>query len=252
MWKRNSLAWILLAAACGLAGAAQPRIEYRFTRVAPLISGGLAINNAGATVGDFQFTGAGAHGFLTRGNSTVEIGGLGEFRIFSIANGINDRFQVVGTSDVSGGTRGFIYGRGVPRDVNLFLPPTTTAAAINNAGYVVGTYQFNFGPRRGYLRAPDGGFRDIGALPFTNPFTLPAAINKHGQVVGGSGPFVYRGNKIESTNALIDPAGGYTITSMQGINDKGQIVGTANQAGVAFGFAVRLDPCHGAADARKQ
>lgn len=339
MWMRNSFALVLLASAVGLASASPPRFEYRVTRIAPLISSGLAINNAGATVGDFQFTGAGAHGFLTRGNRTVEIGGLEEFRNFSIANDINDRFQVVGTSDVAGGTRGFIYEGGLPRDVRVFLPATTTATGINNAGYIVGSYQFNFGAPRGYLRAPDGSFRDIGTLRFAdaaNPFTLPEAINKRNQVVGGSGPFtpgtiqvpraflyqdgmmrnlgnlggvpsaaldindhgqvtgysslrtpgvshaflwqngrmvdidgrrvgqstgtginnrghivgdsdhlgpfIWRGKRMEGLNTLIDPSGRYFLTSVQGINDKGQIVGTANQEGVAFGFAVRLDP----------
>lgn len=245
MWIRNSLALVLLASACGLASAEKQRIEYRVTRVAPLISTGFAINNAGATVGDFQFTGAGAHGFLNRDNRTIEIGGLQDFRNFSIALDINDRFQVVGTSFVGEGTRGFIWERGVLRDVNVFLPATTTATGINKAGFITGAYQFNFGPQRGYVRARAGSFRDIGTLPFANPFTLPEAINKRGQIVGNSdhlGPFVYRGKHMERLNSLIDPAGGYTITSVQGINDKGQIAGSADQAGVAFGFAVRLDP----------
>jgi len=342
MWMRNSLAVALLASAFGLAYAAKPRIEYRVTRVAPLISEGTAINNAGATVGAFQFGGIGAHAFLTRDTRSIDLGALGDFSNLSIANDINDKFQVVGTSEVAGGTRGFIHENGVLRDVNVFLPANTTATGNNNAGYVVGAYQLNKAPPRGYLRAPDGSFRDIGTLPFRNAFTLPEAINKRGQVVGGSGPytppnlvpraflweggsmrnlgnlgadpsvardindrgqvtgyssltrrgvfhaflwqngrmididgrrgvgqsmgtginnrghivgnsdhlgpFVYRGKKMESLNALIDPAGRYTIRDVQGINDKGQIIGTADQEGVPFGFAVRLDPCTSEAD----
>lgn len=46
------------------------------------------------------------------------------------------------------------------------------------------------------------------------------------------------------------PAGGYTIQDAQEINDKGQIIGRASQAGVPSDFAVRLDPCHGVADGK--
>ena len=346
MMTRNCLTALLLGSVCVLASAGTLRIEYRVTRIAPLISQGFGINHAGATVGDYQFSGAGAHAFFTPGRdytSTIDLGALEAFRNSSIANDINDKFQVVGNSDTSSGQRGFIYERGVLRDVDVFAPANTTATGINNAGYVVGAYRFNDGPPRGYLRAPDGSFRDIGTLPFPNAYTLPEAINKRGQVVGASGPytpssplvpraflyarglmrdlgnlggtasvardindagqvtgysslatpgvyhaflwrdgrmvdidgrtgvgrsigtginnrghvvgnsdhlgpFIYRGRKMESLNALIDPAGGYTIEGVEGINDKGQIVGYANQFGVAFGFAVRLDPCHSPAN----
>jgi len=342
MLVRNSLTVVVLVSAFGWASAARPRIEYKVTRVAPLISEGTAINNAGASVGAFQFGGSGAHAFLSRGANSIDLGALGEFSNNSIAHDINAKFQVVGTSDFAGGTRGFIYENGVLRDVNVYLPANTTATGNNNAGYIVGAYQFNGAPPRGYLRAPDGTFRDIGTLPFANPFTLPEAINKRGQIVGGSGPyslsplvpraflyqdglmrnlgnlgglssaargindhsqitgysslktpgvfhaflwqngrmididrrqgvgqsegaainkrghivgssdhlgpFVYRGKKMESLNALIDPAGRYLIRGVLDINDKGQIIGTADQEGVAFGFAVRLDPCPSPAD----
>lgn len=347
MNTRKFLTTFLLSASCATAHAAKPQAEYTVTRIAPYISQGFGINNAGATVGAYQFSGAGAHAFFTPGRdyaSSIDIGALESFGNSSIANDINDRFQVVGTSDTTSGQRGFLYQRGVLRNVNVFPPANTTATGINNAGQIVGAYNFGDGPWRGYLRAPDGSFRDIGSLPFPNAYTLPEAINRRGQIVGSSGPFdpvpsrtaraflyergvmrdlgnlggipaqawdindlgqvtgssslktpgvshaflwqsgrmvdidgrkkvgqsigtginnrghvvgssahlgpfIYRGRKMESLNALIDPAGGYTIVEAQSINDKGQIVGYANQEGATFGFAVRLDPCHAPAKA---
>ncbi|MBF6907512.1 hypothetical protein HN295_20315, partial [Acinetobacter baumannii] len=98
-------------------------------------------NNAGATVGDDQFSGAGAHAFFTPGRdytSSIDIGALESFDSFSIANDINDRFQVAGTSGATSGQRGFLYQRGVLRNVNVFPPANTTATGINNAGQIVG------------------------------------------------------------------------------------------------------------------
>ena len=343
MRVRKSFAVALLVSLCGLASAGKPRVEYRVTQVGPTISEGFAINNAGASVGAYQFSGSAAHAFLNRGAGPLDLGALDDFSFNSVANDINDRYQVVGTSNSANGDRGFLYERGVLRDVDVFRPATTTATGINNAGHIVGAYRFNGGPPRGYLRAPDGSFRDIGTLPFAKAFTLPEAINKRNQVVGGSGPytptaplvpraflyenglmrnlgnlgglasvardindagqvtgysslrtpgvfhaflwqngrmvdidgrrgvgqsvgtginnrghvvgtsdhlgpFVWRGRKMESLNALIDPAAGYVINDVQGINDKGQIIGRATQASIAFDVAVRLDPCGNPAD----
>src|SRR4051812_41073492 len=111
MWLRNSLALVLLASEFGLASAAKPRFEYRATPLSPLeISEGTAINNAGAIVGAYQFSGFGAHAFLSRGTKFTDLGALGNINDNSIANDVNDKFQVVGTS---GGTRGFVYEKGV-------------------------------------------------------------------------------------------------------------------------------------------
>jgi probable HAF family extracellular repeat protein len=338
MWMQNSLAVALLVSAATLANAAKPVYEYTVKEVGVVFSDANAINQAGHVVGGYQVSGSGAHAYVNFGQGPVDIGALGGFENFSVANSINDRKQVVGDSTgPSIGLRGFIYERGTMRDVNVFLPASTTANDINNGGYIVGSYYLNTVVPRGYLRAPDGSFRDIGTLPFANPYTVPEALNKHGQIVGRSGPwqdndplsraflfeggvmrdlgtlggpyssardindkgqvtglaslapgvhhaflwhkgrmrdidgragvgqsegtainkhghvvgmsdhlgpFIYRGRKMVSINSLIDPASGYEIFRVDGINDKGQIAASAAKAGVPFGIAVRLDPCH--------
>jgi len=73
-------------------------------------------------------------------------------------------------------------------------------------------------------------------------FSTAQAINNHGHVVGNSnhlGSFVYRGRRMESLNALIDPRSGWNISFARGINDAGQIIADGARGGVQY--AVRLD-----------
>ena len=340
MSKQHSFIAALLLAAAVQATAGQPRAEYIVREVGVVFSDANALNQRGDVVGSYQYTGAGAHAYVNFGNGPIDIGALGPPPNFSTANSINGKRQVVGNSTAQTlGARGFLYENGTMRDVNVFVPAATTANDINAAGYIVGTYALNGGPPRGYLRAPDGSFRDIGTLPFADPYTVPAAINKHRQVVGRSGgpyqdlnpvshaflyengvmrdlgslgawpaaardindrgqvtgfaslssgashvflwqkgrmvdldgragvgqsegtainkhghvvgmsdhlgPFVYRGKKLESLNALLGPNSLYQIFRVDGINDKGQIAASAAKLGVPFGIGVRLDPwCH--------
>ena len=67
-------------------------------------------------------------------------------------------------------------------------------------------------------------------------------INGLGHVVGTSdhlSGFVYRGRRMQSLNALIDPALDWDIWRPVAINDAGQIAATALRNGVQY--AVRLD-----------
>ncbi|WP_312550149.1 hypothetical protein [Massilia sp.] len=67
-------------------------------------------------------------------------------------------------------------------------------------------------------------------------------INNHGHVVGTSdhlSGFIWRGRRMESLNALVDPRLGWDISNPRAINDAGQIAATATRRGVQY--AVRLD-----------
>ena len=67
-------------------------------------------------------------------------------------------------------------------------------------------------------------------------------INNLGHIVGTSNHlsgFIWRGKRMESLNALIDPAAGWDISNPIAINDAGQIAAVASRNGVHY--AVRLD-----------
>ena len=73
-------------------------------------------------------------------------------------------------------------------------------------------------------------------------FSAGAGINNRGHVVGTSdhlSGFIWRGKRMESINALIDPASGWDIDNPVAINDAGQIAAVAVRNGVRY--AVRLD-----------
>jgi hypothetical protein len=61
---------------------------------------------------------------------------------------------------------------------------------------------------------------------------------------GSSAPFVwfYATGTMHNLNDFVDPASGWTIGDVQGINNYGQICGSAYKVPVSGGAAIRLDP----------
>src|SRR5688572_20991152 len=107
------------------------------------------------------------------------------------------------------------------------LPPgmdSSEAIAINNSGLVVLFASANGGPRKTWLRAPDGNIFDPGS-PVGLPSATVTAINDLGHAVAIAG-----GGSI-STVAVRSPAGTWTLPIPSaralptGINDDGVIVG---------------------------
>jgi probable HAF family extracellular repeat protein len=340
MHRRISLFLLSFAlAAAHAAPAGHAYAEYRVTIVGPASSDATDINNAGVVVGNYPFRPTVTHGFLNRGTGLVDLGTLGG--LASRAAAINDKGEVLGNWATSGGqSRGFIYYHGKQRDIGAIPGRFTIFTDINNAGYITafGAVADSFEGPHGFLRAPNGSFRDIGHLPVDNPLTITTALalNDRNQITGESGPltfpdqplrayiwtngvirdlgdlgtepnggrainergqitgyasvpegfrdrvaflythgrlvdidrrpatverfsegtginnlghvvgtsdhlsgFVYRGRKMESLNALIDPKLGWDIRLPRAINDKGQIAATAFRKGVQY--AVRLD-----------
>jgi len=158
------------------------------------------------------------------------------------ASGINDSAQVVGTfyavyktnAEHAYRLTGFVL-----EDLGTLGGKNSYAYAINATGQVVG---FSNTPTSGALdgRAvlwqEGSGMKDLGTLP-GDSFSAAAAINKSGQIAGGSytsftGPyraFLWTENDAMRQIGTRPDFPGDSSYSALGMNDLGQVVGYANQ-----------------------
>ena len=138
---------------------------------------------------------------------------------FTVAFGINDSAQIVGTF---GSQHGFLKSGNSIINIDFPGASSTTPLDINNAGQIVGSYVSD-STFHGFLRDADGTFSTIDAPGPSSFFNQAFGINDVGQIVG-RGPQGF----------LRDPSGVFTnfevagsiITTPQSINNGGQIVGS--------------------------
>jgi probable HAF family extracellular repeat protein len=157
-----------------------------------------------------------------------------------MAHGIDIRGAVVGGA-FSGPA--YLWRNGA---VTL-LPPLSsaggaTAYAVNASGVVVGSSASadDFGTHA--VRWVGGSPTDLGTIAGLR-FSTATAVNAAGQVVGTADPgcspcpapqaWLWEpGRTITPLNGLLPAGSGWTLHSATGINDRGQIVGTGDHAGV--------------------
>jgi probable HAF family extracellular repeat protein len=142
-----------------------------------------SINNRGEIVGQAN-TASGGHGFLYY---------QGDFRLidvpgasFTVAAGINDRSQIVGTYNATPASpsQGFLLDRAIFTSIDVPGAVSTNASGINNRGDIVGSYQDTNLVFHGFLY--DGEHFVMIDFPGGSS-TFASGINDRGDIVGSGG-----------------------------------------------------------------
>ncbi|MFC4930371.1 HAF repeat-containing protein [Massilia sp. GCM10023247] len=239
MQAHQRVSLLLLSLTMGLAHAAPASYpEYRVTIVGPANSQPTDMNQAGAVVGITRLGPDSYSSFVNYGRGPVNLGRLGGRSNVAVA--INDKGQVLGNvTTTNGQLRGYVYDRGSFRQLNGVGGRPTSYVDINNAGYILASSgpppTAPAGNAVPYLRAPNGTYRAIGALPYPNPITQPEALNNRNQVTGESGTFILPEIPFYAfvwTNGVMRQLGdfGYTPNYGLDINDRGQVAGYTSTA----------------------
>ncbi|SHG51851.1 hypothetical protein [Massilia sp. CF038] len=209
------------------------------------------INNAGyvTAFGAIRDSFEGPHSFLRAPDGTFrDIGSLLFDNPITTAIRLNKHNQITGASGPlvfpDQPLRAYVWGKGVMRDLGGFGTEPNSGMAINDCGQVTGfVSRLEFLHDETAFLYSNGRLIDLDTRPNSEyRFSGGTGINNHGHVVGYSNHlsgFVYRGRKMESLNALIDPKLGWDIGYPVSINDAGQIAASADRGGVRY--AVRLD-----------
>ena len=241
-------------------------------------SGANALND-GANVVGFATVPEGcassSHAFRTYPNQLISasLGNLGTLAPLncrsSTAYGVNSLSMVVGDSATTFATgfpnhafRWTVAGGMI--DLGTLGGRDSTAYAVNDRGEIVGGSKLPqdlvnnpFDSPHAFLAA--GAFMvDIGTLggSYSTAYAINSRDPLDSQIVGDASTtgdaalhgFLYTGNvfnggSMVDLNSRIAAGSGWEIVAARGLNDKGQIVGSAWRGGVRFvAHAVRLDP----------
>ena len=203
------------------------------------------INNFGAVVGTGYLTASNFHAFLYSGGQMKDIGPPGAYQASAVA--INTSGQIVGGYSLTSGAAGeFLYSNGQMSTLPVPVGSNGVGAfAINDNGVIAGAVYFSSGAPAHAARFSNGVWTDLGAIPGAGSSTAKA-INIAGQIVGTAifaqtqyhppkpgkhVPFISTTSGLVDLNTLIPAGTGFILTDAVGINDSGQILCDANNAG---------------------
>ncbi len=201
-----------------------------------------AINRLGQIVGESSTnsTASVIHAVLWDNGTKVDLGVLSGN--YSSANAINNSGIIVGESSVEGttNTQAFIYTNSIA-PLGTLGGDYSSAKRINDAGVVVGestevtggvTNLQAFIYQNGSMTSLSAQAAALGA-----DSSSASAINNLGQIVGYLGfgqltqAYLFDGSNMVILNQYIPASSGFTnLSSADGINDKGQIIGSGTLA----------------------
>ncbi len=221
---------------------------------------GVSINASGVLVGNYRygdtFARSGVFRYDTSTGQMTELGRFGNARLYSSA--INDVGDIAGTVVPEESTTGYEYHRAFRLSAagEMTILPTlggsdTYGAALNASGAVAGSASMPLSPGPLETHAflfRDGTISDIDTLNSSRSRTN--GINARTEVVGSfdgrtssadSGnperAFYYRDGVMHDLNTLLDQSGdGWVLTSANGINSAGAIVGNGWRRGQQDSF----------------
>lgn len=166
----------------------------------------------------------------------VDIGTFGG--TCGVAIFINNRAQVVGTSNLAGNQthRAFLWEDGAMKDLGTLGGLNAEAEWISNSGLVVGRADVSLENTNHHAFLwKHGAMTDLGVLdPW--PCSTALSVNSKGEVIGdtgicgvGGGPNFYSqdGNPMVDINTLVLPGSDLQIIDLFSINERGEIAGAA-------------------------
>jgi probable HAF family extracellular repeat protein len=215
-----------------------------------------SLNEYGQVVGYSKVDGGNDHAFLWTPNvpngttgTMIDLGDLPGGQNSSQAMGINNLGQITGVSSSQDGRRAFVWTPQVPNGtVGTMtalgtLPgtsPTSSGAAINDAGQVVGSSYCGAYPDQHYrpflAHASGGELTNLGTLSDIHD-SHAYAINSSGQIVGlcGSMATLWMPNTPNGFEGQLIPLGdlpgGSESSTAVAINDRGQVAGSGHTSG---------------------
>jgi len=188
------------------------------------------INNAGQVVGEATDNDGNWHAFLwAAGTGMQDLATLGGQS--SAAYALNEHGQVVGYSEVDGVNHAFLYDNGVMTDLDTFDYFQSGAFDINDQSQVVGLLMPFTSNATAFLYENDT-LVDLGSLLLSG--SQGWLINNSGLVAGHAWSGTEYRSFIHAQDTTIDlgTLEGFANTYVWGMNDTGQLVGSAtNQTG---------------------
>jgi probable HAF family extracellular repeat protein len=198
------------------------------------------VNDLGLVVGESS---GHAFSWSARTRHLTDLGG-----VRSVANGVNDLGQVVGSSEFGFIRHAVLWNRGSqqPVDLGTLGGSSSTAWAINNLGVVVGDSDTADGTSHAFRWDPRSRrMTDLGTLGGDS--SSATAINDLGQVVGWArtGQFLAHAFRWDPWSRHMRDLGlppNSVVAFATGINNRGEIVGYSGNVGDFTDRTFRWDP----------